>query len=255
MTLKHYGQNRTGNPERVPELLMFTSIHKFLLSNLENASNNSFPELEPKKINIVLCIPPFNSLGDISSTLAFQISRLIGKSFNEVALTIASNFFWDDRFVIPCRDGRSAVNNGFINFNLSSIYLHDVFSAILLQTIPQSIPFIKNKETTKALLESTAILKLAEKSLQSDNVNYCRFNIEELKTNEEILLIKWLGVAPLFSDSRSFRSSDFFQKQISEAFLAFYKKHPIFVSETELTTARVQLTRAVHHALLILCTG
>jgi len=108
---------------------MSDSVFEYLAAGVATAVKKAFGASALAGCDIVIEKPKQKSFGDLSTPIAMSLAKSLKMSPVVAAKRIMDHFEWDERFVIPDPGLTSSIAGGFVNFRLSSGFLHAVLQS------------------------------------------------------------------------------------------------------------------------------
>jgi arginyl-tRNA synthetase len=226
-----------------------TSIFKHLREQLYSAAKIAYSANSRQIADAFFDFRQSESV-DISTSFAIRAAKCLNVFPYQAAHSIMCNFQWDIRFVTPDPLLKNTISNGFINFQLSSSYLFQIFdsqieqlSHLQLDHIPSIPPFVRSTfQKLHALLHHAPGANNHKSNLLFDH----------LITHEEISILKIIAVSdPL--DIHSIDAVIFHLRNLCSSVNVFLKNTPVFTKIEEVTYARFTLAGMAYNKLVLLC--
>jgi arginyl-tRNA synthetase len=110
---------------------MSESVYEYLSRTLADAVKKAFGDEALSGCDIVIEKPKQKSFGDLSTPVAMSLAKSLRMPPAVAAQRLMAGFAWDERFIQPDPDLKSCITGGFVNFRLSSEFLHSVLSSVV----------------------------------------------------------------------------------------------------------------------------
>jgi arginyl-tRNA synthetase len=108
---------------------MSDSVYDYLSRAIADAAGKAFGGPALECVDVVIEKPKQKSYGDLSTPVALSLAKSLKINPVVAAKQLMAGFEWDERFVKPDPGLQTCITGGFINFRLSSGFLHKVLSA------------------------------------------------------------------------------------------------------------------------------
>ncbi len=108
---------------------MVDSAYLYLTTSLRCAVITAFGDDISARVDVIVEKPKQKSNGDLSSPVALGLAKLLKGNPVSIAGKLMAGFAWDDRFIIPDPALTATIAGGFINFRLSTPFLHGILTS------------------------------------------------------------------------------------------------------------------------------
>lgn len=101
------------------------NLYDYLHLVFKKVINTTYPEVSTNKYSLRFFLSP-NKSNDLSTPIARQLSSLlISTTAETIARQFVMNLDWDDAYLSPI-NSETVIHDGFINFDISNIYLQEI---------------------------------------------------------------------------------------------------------------------------------